>query len=592
MNTTVPLKLLLCLIASGCLISCTSPRWTVKSTEDVDRNESEIVSQKEFLAPEGNLSPENPLLRLNLLAEIQYEYPKRVLMQRTIQDYRLRPGFIILGFAGAAAAFYTANSSALEGNNSTARSLTLNTAGGLLALSGFLNMKPVGEPRPTGEERHLRSTGTVTETDTVSITGRSRNRADISVVYEGRTIMKESGREVTGGRLELQLVNILDGLQLSVRDPGNINVHVEFNDSVYTYSHPVKNILLPYARITAPLTELRNEPDESPESVLAELLRSSQLQVSNFEDEKWLRVLYGISENYILRNDAQLIWRPSGFIDNNSVVTVAQIPFGNIDVEYNIPVLRNERENAYALIITNEQYSGRYTPRSYSHRDGRLIRTYLEKALGYPSGNIVEIKDVRNPGEVTERIQKLRKMTNDSSEVFVYINGHGRVQDDHDSYILNLATVSSGEEEKTDTPLVSLRMFYEQLSHIPSGPMIVLNDISFGLESQNLSLSRSENRRIFYNHFSVLTDSKPQSAVITGSNIDQPSALYLSASGEDKKHHIFPYYFARALQQRITDLPAIYQFLERNVPYTSRKLHDQSQDPMLLGATSLDFTSE
>lgn len=122
--------------------------------------------------------------------------------------------------------------------------------------------------------------------------------------------------------------------------------------------------------------------------------------------------------------------------------------------------------------------------------------------------------------------------------------------------------------------------------------MLVLNDISFGPESQNLNLSRSENRQVFDNHFSILTDSNPNAAVITGSNIDQPSALYLSASGEDKKHHIFPYFFARALQQRITGLPAIYQYLERNVPYTSRRLHDQSQDPMLLGATTLDFISE
>ncbi len=591
MNTAVPLKLLLSLIASASLLSCTSARWTVKSTDAVDRNESEIVSQKEFLSPEGKLTPEDPLLRLNLLSEIQYEYPQRVLLQRTIQDYRLRPGFTVLGFAGAAAAFYAANSSALEGNNSSARSLTLNTAGGLLALSGFWNMKPVGEPRPTGEERHLRSTGTITETDTANITGASQNKADISVDYEGQTLMKESGRGITGGRLELQLVNILDDLRLSESDPGKVNVYVEFNDSTYTYSYPVEDILLPYAQITAPLTELRNEPDESQASVLAELLSGSQLQISNIEDEKWFRVLYGISEHYILRSNAQLIWRPSGFIDNNSVVTVAQIPFGNIDVEYNVPILRSVRKNAYALIITNEDYSGQYTPRSYSHRDGRLIRTYLEDALGYPSQNIFELKDVRDPGEVTELLQKLQQATNDSSEVFVYINGHGKIQKDQDSYILNLSAITS-EKEETDIPLVNLGMIYEQLSKIPSGPMLVLNDISFGPESHNLSLSRSENRQIFNNHFSELTDSKPDATIITGSNIDQPSALYLSASGEDKKHHIFPYYFARALQQRITDLPAIYQFLERNVPYTSRRLHDQSQDPMLLGATSLDFTSE
>lgn len=589
MKTAVSFKLLFCLIVSAFFISCTSARWTIKDKEAVDRSEAKIVQEEYFLSPDGKLSPEIPVLRLNLLSEVHYEYPQRVLLHRNIQDYKLRPGFLALGLAGASVAFYVANSNSFDTKNSSARSLTLNTAGALLAFSAFLNMKPVGEPRPTGEERHLRSTGTITEIDTIEVSGTSPHKADITVIHEGRTIIKEQGREFSGA-LELELANILDGLQLSESNPGNVNVNLEFNDSTYAYSYPVQDILLPYAEVTAPVTNLRSAPEETPSTVLAELLKGSQLQIEQIEDEHWYRVLYGISENFILRSDSRLIWRPSGFTDNNSVVTVSQIPFGNIDVENNIPILRETKENAYALIITNEEYTGRYPARSYSHRDGRLLKTYLEDALGYPSGNIYELRDIRNSKEITALIQNLKEETNDSSEVFVYINGHGEVENVDDSYRLKLSAVDAGDDDKTNS--LNLHTFYEQLSKIPSGPMLVLNDISFGLENEYLNLSRSENRQIFSSNFSVLTNTNPNAAVIVGSNIDQPSGLYLSGSGEDKKHHIFPYFFARALQKRLTGISGIYQYLERNVPYTSRRLHDQSQDPMLLGSTSLHFISE
>lgn len=574
--------------------SCTTARWTVKSMDAVDRNETEVIDTGLFLAPEGTLTPDNPVLRLNLLSRNTYEHPRKVLLQRTMQDYRPRAGFVALGLSGAAAAFYAANSQSLAGGGSSIRSITLNTAGAALVLSGFLNMKPVGEPRATGEERYLRDTGSVIETDTSSVTGTPREGAAVSVTYDGRTILEEGSREITSGTLEIQLANILDDLQLSGSDPGQVAVRVDFADSTYAYNYPVSDILLPFARITAPLTVLRSTPEESPGNVLAELLRGSQLQVQRIENDRWFRVLYGTSENFILRNDARLIWRPSGFISSSagSVVTASEIPFGNIDVENNIPILRNTNENAYALIVTNENYSGQRSTRNYSHRDGRLLKTYLRIALGYPDSNILEIRDLENPRTLSVTTSRLARMTNDSSEVFVFLNGHGEAeQTGIDRYELYLRTVSD-EDEEPDNPRIALRTFYEQLSGIPSRQMLVLNDLGFEPAANGMNLSRSENRIIFSRHISALTNSNRGASVVIGSGIDQQSGLYVSAGGDDKKHHIFPYFFAQALQKRQTDLPTIFQYLERNVSYTSRRLHDLSQDPFLFGTTAFDFIPE
>ena len=83
-----------------------------------------------------------------------------------------------------------------------------------------------------------------------------------------------------------------------------------------------------------------------------------------------------------------------------------------------------------------------------------------------------------------------------------------------------------------------------------------------------------------------------RAALLMGARLSYPSSLYVTSGGEDKKHHIFPYFFAKALQQRMTRISEIYQYLERNVSYTSRKLFDRPQDPLLIGNSSLDLITQ
>jgi len=80
--------------------------------------------------------------------------------------------------------------------------------------------------------------------------------------------------------------------------------------------------------------------------------------------------------------------------------------------------------------------------------------------------------------------------------------------------------------------------------------------------------------------------------VIFGAQVNQHSELYVTDAGEDKKHHIFPYFFAKALQERRTEMGSIFQYLQRNIPYTSRRLHDRSQDPQIFGNTSQELIPE
>jgi hypothetical protein len=120
----------------------------------------------------------------------------------------------------------------------------------------------------------------------------------------------------------------------------------------------------------------------------------------------------------------------------------------------------------------------------------------------------------------------------------------------------------------------------------------VLSDIDFSATVNPGQFSENEVQDVIEASAAPLINSSRKNALLMGTRLMNPSSLYVSAQGEDKKHYIFPYFFAKALQERKTELSEIYQYLERNISYTARRLFDRPQDPLLIGNTSLDLASE
>lgn len=565
-----------------CFTSCTSGRWVVKDENAVDKADREILEQQKFLEVADSLGPDNPIFTLDLKSHTTYRYAQKLLVQRNIQDYRLRPGFVALGLAGAAASFYAANSSRF--NSSSGQSLTLNAVGVLLAASGFANLKPVGDPRPVGEERYLEHTGSIIETDTVNIQNDDPSPANVSVTYRDRMVLEEDLESIPEGQIQVPLASSFNDLQLKSNDPGSFEITVNYNDSTYHYSYPVSVILEPYARITTDLTELRSKPVIYPDNVLADLTQGSQVKVDTMINDQWYRVLYGISEYYIQKDDAEMIWISTNFSGNEKVVAVPRVPFGNIDVESNIPNLRKPAPNALALIITNENYDEPLSTRQNTHRDGRLVEEYLKEALGYQTGNIFHLTDVRQPDVIYRQIDKISKAANDSTEIFVYLAGYGEIRSEQELYYKNVAP--TGEAPPVD---VSLRSIYSRVASVSSSntKTFVVADIDFDRTLPDKMMD-IEKERILRSHAAILTD-KPGTVLLMSSGLGQPSRLYRSSAGEDKKHHIFPYFFARALQQKRTTVSNIYDYLQQNISYTSRRLHDRPQESLIFGDRSLSF---
>ena len=573
------------------LASCTSGRWIVVDESAVDRDEFEVIEKNVFLSQSNRVTPQNPVLTYQLLSKNTRRYTEKALMQRAVQDYKLRPGFIALGLAGATTAIYLANSPSIIGTGSSAPRFSLNVIGGILGLSGFLNMKPVGEPRFTGEERYLRETGTFVETDTMQVAVDSTYQAQVSVSMNDSLLINKETRNVSSGILEINLANVLNAINIDGPDPGNVSVEVAFQDSVLASSLSVDQILLPFARVSSPITLLRNEPVQNSENVLAELVRGSQLQIVETQ-ENWYKVLYGISENYIARDDAEIVWRSSSFEIDNQVVAVPRTPFGNIDVENNIPILSGIDENSYALIISNENYQGELSQRNYALRDAQLIEAYLSNSLGFQQEHIFQSYNVESAEQLAGQVQRLQSATNDSSKVFVYLSSYAEILEEDDNLQFGMWPVS--DQDYTGNSLINLGDFFRQLGNISSESIFVLADMDFESIGNNANFSEDDfvASDPIEQALEPLIESRDNVSVIFGSSPTQNSELYSGRGDEDKKHHIATYFFAKALQERRINIREIFQFLERNVTFTSRRLHDRAQDPRLYGNTQMDLVND
>ncbi|MEL7834616.1 caspase family protein [Fodinibius sp. Rm-B-1B1-1] len=570
---------------SGFLGSCTSARWTVQEKQSVDHSESEIVRENYFLQQSGEINSGNPVLSLELFTKTEYEYPQRVLVQRTIQDYQLRWGSVALGIGGATMAFYLANATDFGHDTSTKR-WTLNGMGALMLASGFLNMKAVGDPQPTGEERYLRSTGTTTEIDTMPANSSIDTTASVYMLYNDLIIFEDNNQQLSNGKLNIPVGDALEDLNLSGANPGSVTVEVLFADSLYQYEYPIESVLQPYAVVNDQLTALRSSANENDDNVLADLVEGSELKINNINDE-WYQVLYGISETYIKKSSADIIWRSEDYTIEDQVA-VPRVPFGNVDVESNIPVLNQQNNNAKALLVVNQNYEEPLNTRNFAFRDGRLIRSYLENALGYKEEDIHQLADIPDSDTLNTVLSSIQESANDSTEFFVYFSGYGTIETQNSANELQLLTVPS--EAKTDST-ISLRSIFSEIGKVSSAKTIVLSDIDFSASNQKGRTPENQQQKIMEYTVSPLTDAHPNSSILFGARLNNVSGLYMS-QGVEKMHHIFPYFFARALQERRTTISDIYQYLERNVSYTSRKLYDRPQSPLLFGNTQLNIVSE
>ena len=222
-------------------------------------------------------------------------------------------------------------------------------------------------------------------------------------------------------------INLLEDINPSnflVQENQSIRIELEFNDSLYTQVIPVEDIFERFVVVESEVTALRQNPDNSNNSILTDLVKGSELLLLGDLDN-WYVVRYGITETYISKNDTKLIWRPTDYIDELSIITLPNVPFGNVDVEREIPIRYNENNQAAAFVLSNEFYGDSFPTKRYAERDSKLIEEYLINSLG------LGFADIRTSIN-TSRIEQfkftwdefLRLNHSNKKQFILYVNGY------------------------------------------------------------------------------------------------------------------------------------------------------------------------
>jgi hypothetical protein len=567
-NRVKALSLLVILIVGS---ACSSSKWVVEDREAIDRNDFELLDSRKFLERTGETTPDNPIVSFDLRAANTFEYAQRVKTDRYIQRYRPSFKSILFGLAGAG----LASSAALTVEQSnTSKHILLGTAG-FITLASVLNMKAVGEPTPTGETRLLRRTGKIQETDIVRVSPGEEDTPTYSIYFENRTIIDNASIPYINSSYTINLIDDLNPDSFEYDSSDAIRLEVSFNGQTSMERIPLKNIFESFVVVSSEVTALRDEPELDSRNILTDLAQGSQLKLVT-EDSLWYKVLYGISETWIAKSDANIIWRPSEFASQLSIIAIPNIPFGNVDVESNIPSLRQNNDSTYAFLLVNGEFQGELSERLYAERDSRLIDEYLQKALGVPSENIVKAYDIQTQNQLTTAYNRLaNKIRLPKKRIFVYVSGYVTGGEDNSTLYLK---ATGGNEE---TP-VNLNNLLKSIARLRADELIVFADLDNVDEG-------SENAELLNALGTQLLQVKSNSVVVFGSTENQRSRNFSDPNGDQKRHSIFTYFIADAIKSRQVTASGIINHLQRNVDYTSRRLHNQPQHVIYFGDSGISL---
>ncbi|MBO6524337.1 MAG: hypothetical protein JJ971_10960 [Balneolaceae bacterium] len=563
---TKSLILFLLLISSA----CSSSKWVVENQYETDLNDFELLSSERFLERVGTTNPNSPIVTYQLKAENTFEYAQRVKTDRYIQQYRPTWKSVLLGLAGAG----IATTSALTvTDNNISQNILFGTAG-FITLSSFLNMKPIGEATPTGESRLLRKTGSIEETEIITVSPESDSRATYSIFHKGDIIIGEKEIQPENSTYSINLIEDLNPEVFEYDSSDAIELEVNFNNKTYTEIILLKNIFESFAVVSTQVTALRDEPELNSRNILTDLAFGSQMKLVE-EDSLWYKVLYGISETWISKTDAYPIWRPSEFASQLSIIAIPNIPFGNVDVENNIPALRTNNDSTFVFMLSNGQYQGGYSERTYAERDLRLMEEYFQNALGIPQENIDKAINIDSQQRLSLAYGRFaNKLRRPQKRLIVYVSGYAVGNERGDTEVIST--------EPNRYQNINLNSLLRGLSGLPVEEIVVINDLDY---------INSENERSGLNESlaKVVTDNNSDSIIIFGATENQRSRDFSVANGDQKRHSIFTYYIADAIKNREGTVSGIINHLQRNVDYTSRRLHNRPQNVIYFGYTGISL---
>jgi len=246
----------------------------------------------------------------------------------------------------------------------------------------------------------------------------------------------------------------------------------------------------------------------------------------------------------------------------------------------NIPKNTHKNRDAVAVIIGNKNYE-KINDVDFAINDARLMKKYLMDSFGYSEKNILYLENASQGdfiGIFGNKDNYKGKLYNyvksGKSDVFIYYSGHGAPNvDTKKGYFVPVDCNPSTVELNG----YSLDVFYDNLNKIKFRKLTVVIDACFSGENTLKNVSpifiKVENPMRF----------KDNSFIYTSAKGNQLSTWY-----PNKGHSLFTYYFLKGIQEKGIEVTnsQMTEFLNENVEYMARRLHNREQKPTFNGDKS------
>jgi len=574
-------KLLIIILPALFLASCTTTRWVVTDQNAVDENsEPRIVLQQTAFVMDEEPTVDNPVASFTLYQIEDREYPERIRVERTVQQYKPKWGFVLLGLAGATVSVLAANSGILLSNPSTTQKLGLNVTAGLMGILSFTNLQPSGEPIYTGETKLMRQSGVEVSRDSIRYQSDEEILADVQILLDDSELFSQSGVPVDGGELELNLGSFSDELSGSIDEESVIDVQLTFNEESSRFSVPINQFLAPYLNVNMLVAPLRSNPEPADVNVVTEVGQGSFLEIIERDHDRYYKVRYEQNDYYVEKSAGEIEWLSTADSGPALVFEFAELPFGEIDVEHAMPVLKPNNPSDRSLILTNG-VNNELSQRQYMSRDHQLFEAYMKNTLRLRDEQTDEISG-------TDLLQELRNADrmNEEGSLYLYLSGVAEVRESDGSNEIFLVDESDGESSE-----ISLNDILEEITQINPEALFLFIDLDYVNVDQSTGegFFRNGSSSLLQRSANVVLRNLPNSAILFSNRPGQKSSLYTGIIDGNKRHSIFNYFWAEAIQQRKTRMSDLVNHLDRNVDYTSRRLHDLPQEIQAYGNLTLNL---
>ena len=251
------------------------------------------------------------------------------------------------------------------------------------------------------------------------------------------------------------------------------------------------------------------------------------------------------------------------------------------DIDKNIPYRDIKNENAFALIIANEDYN-KVSPVPFALRDGQKINEYLNQTLGIDKGHIALLENatLNDMRYELNRLKKISETYKGDASFVVYYIGHG-IPDEKNGNGYLLPVDGYGNDVST---AYSLDELYSELGKLNAKKTILVTDACFS------GANKSGDMLVAARGVAMRT--KPNQAngnLIAFSACQGDETAY---SYDEKGHGLLTYYFLKKLQETCgkTTLGELEEYIVDNVGKTAIVINGKSQTPKVSVSPELKDT--